>query len=98
MWSISALADRISVLPWQRLPLSPWHNGPRTHFVSNVDGADIADTFEKIIPETTLFIVASKTFTTQETMRNAESARNWLRKKLGKKDVGSAFCGTFHQS
>jgi len=73
------------------LALSPWHNGPRTHFVSNVDGADIADTFERIIPETTLFVIASKTFTTQETMRNATSARNWLRKQLGKKDVGNHF-------
>jgi glucose-6-phosphate isomerase len=73
------------------LALSPWHNGPRTHFVSNVDGADLSDTFEKIEPSTTLFIIASKTFTTQETMRNATSARNWLRKQLGKKDVGQHF-------
>jgi glucose-6-phosphate isomerase len=73
------------------LALSPWHDGPRTWFVSNVDGADLHDTFAKINPETTLFIVASKTFTTQETMRNAESARNLLRKKLGFKDVGSHF-------
>jgi len=73
------------------LALAPYHDGPRTHFVSNVDGADLADTFEKIKPETTLFIVASKTFTTQETMRNAESARKWLRKKLGRKDVGIHF-------
>jgi len=73
------------------LALSPFHNGPKTWFVSNVDGADLADTFDKIKPETTLFIVASKTFTTQETMRNAESARTMLRKKLGKKDVGDHF-------
>lgn len=73
------------------LALSPWHDGPRTHFVSNVDGADIADTFEKIDPQTTLFIIASKTFTTQETMRNAETARDWLRKQLGKKDIGAHF-------
>ncbi|MGB7334343.1 MAG: glucose-6-phosphate isomerase [Salaquimonas sp.] len=73
------------------LGLSPWHNGPKTYFVSNVDGADLSDTFEKITPETTLFIIASKTFTTQETMRNVESARRWLRKKLGKKDVGEHF-------
>lgn len=73
------------------LALSPYHNGPKTHFVSNVDGADLFDTFEKITPETTLFIIASKTFTTQETMRNAESARIWLRKQLGKKNVGEHF-------
>ncbi len=48
------------------------------HFVSNVDGTHIAETFKKINPETTLFIIASKTFTTQETMTNAYSARNWF--------------------
>ncbi len=47
-------------------------------FVSNVDGADLAQTLEQCDPETTLFIVASKTFTTQETMTNAFSAREWL--------------------
>jgi glucose-6-phosphate isomerase len=73
------------------LALAPWHDGPRCHFVSNVDGADLADTFDKITPETTLFIIASKTFTTQETMRNATSAQNWLRKKLIKEDVGDHF-------
>ncbi len=73
------------------LALSPYHDGPRTHFVSNVDGADIADTLKRINPETTLFIIASKTFATQETMRNARSARNWLSKKLDKDDVGKHF-------
>ena len=53
------------------------------HFVSNVDGADIARTLEKCEAETTLFVVASKTFTTQETMTNAETARAWLQEKLG---------------
>ena len=52
------------------------------YFVSNVDGADIAQTLELCDPETTLFIVASKTFTTQETMTNAYSARTWLLKHL----------------
>ena len=52
------------------------------YFVSNVDGADIAQTLEVCDPETTLFIVASKTFTTQETMTNAYSARAWLLKHL----------------
>lgn len=73
------------------LALAPYHNGPRCHFVSNVDGADMADTLAKIEPATTLFIVASKTFTTQETMTNANTARNWLRKRLKKKDVGAHF-------
>ena len=52
------------------------------YFVSNIDGADIAQTLEVCDPETTLFIVASKTFTTQETMTNAYSARSWLLKHL----------------
>ena len=52
------------------------------HFVSNIDGADISQTLELCDPETTLFIVASKTFTTQETMTNAYSARAWLLKYL----------------
>ena len=51
------------------------------YFVSNVDGADLAQALEKCDPETTLFIVASKTFTTQETMTNAFSARNWFLQK-----------------
>jgi glucose-6-phosphate isomerase len=54
-----------------------------THFVSNVDGTHIAETLKKIDPETTLFLIASKTFTTQETMTNAHSARTWLIEKLG---------------
>jgi len=52
------------------------------YFVSNIDGADISQTLEACDPETTLFIVASKTFTTQETMTNAYSARAWLLKHL----------------
>ena len=48
------------------------------HFVSNVDGTHIAETFKDLDPETTLFLIASKTFTTQETMANAHSARNWF--------------------
>ena len=58
--------------------LSPYHDGPRCHFVSNVDGADIADTLQGLDPARTLFIVASKTFTTVETMTNAATARDWL--------------------
>jgi glucose-6-phosphate isomerase len=50
------------------------------YFVSNVDGADLSQTLEKCSPETTLFIIASKTFTTQETMTNAFSARDWFLK------------------
>lgn len=58
--------------------LSPYHDGPRCHFVSNVDGADIADTLRGLDAKTTLIIVASKTFTTIETMTNARTARAWL--------------------
>ncbi|NOX63025.1 MAG: glucose-6-phosphate isomerase [Chloroflexi bacterium] len=50
----------------------------RFHFVSNVDGTDIAETLAKVDPETTLFLIASKTFTTQETMTNAHTARRWF--------------------
>ncbi|QUJ77782.1 glucose-6-phosphate isomerase [Sulfitobacter albidus] len=59
--------------------LSPYHDGPRVHFVSNVDGADIADTLALLDAKTTLVIVASKTFTTIETMTNARTARAWMR-------------------
>jgi glucose-6-phosphate isomerase len=52
--------------------------GLHVHFVSNVDGTDIAETLKKVDPETTLFLIASKTFTTQETMTNAYSARRWF--------------------
>jgi glucose-6-phosphate isomerase len=58
--------------------LSPYHNGPRCHFVSNVDPADIADVLRTCDPQTTLIIVASKTFTTIETMTNARTAYDWM--------------------
>jgi glucose-6-phosphate isomerase len=58
--------------------LAPCHDGPRCHFVSNVDGAHIHDTLAGLNPETTLIIVASKTFTTVETMTNAATARDWM--------------------
>merc|ERR1719409_1761444 len=55
----------------------------RVHFVSNVDGTHIAETLRELDAETTLFLIASKTFTTQETMSNADSAKKWLLEKLG---------------
>ena len=58
--------------------LRPYKNHLNMHFVSNVDGTHIAETLKKVNPETTLFLVASKTFTTQETMTNANTARDWL--------------------
>ncbi|TWG94870.1 glucose-6-phosphate isomerase [Mesorhizobium sp. J18] len=65
------------------LALAPYHDGPRAHYVSNVDGAHIADVLKPLDPETTLFIVASKTFTTVETMTNAATARRWIADRLG---------------
>jgi glucose-6-phosphate isomerase len=58
--------------------LKPYAGPLRVHFVSNVDGTDIAETLKRVNPETTLFLVASKTFTTQETMTNAHTARSWF--------------------
>jgi glucose-6-phosphate isomerase len=57
--------------------------GLRVHFISNVDGSHIAETLQLLDPETTLFLIASKTFTTQETMTNAFSARDWFLKRAG---------------
>jgi len=71
--------------------LSPYVSEIEPHFVSNVDGSDIADTVKSLNPETTLFIVASKTFTTDETMTNANSARKWLASALGDNAVSDHF-------
>ncbi|MEI2740143.1 MAG: hypothetical protein V9F01_15310 [Chitinophagaceae bacterium] len=58
-----------------------WIDDIETYFVSNVDGTHIAETLKKVTPERTLFLIASKTFTTQETMTNAHTAREWFLKK-----------------
>ena len=63
--------------------LKAYRNHLNLHFVSNVDGTHIAETLKKVNPETTLFLIASKTFTTQETMANAHSARDWFLQKGG---------------
>ncbi len=63
--------------------LAPDHDGPRLHFVSNVDGAHLTDTIRHLDPATTALIIVSKSFTTQETMANAASARDWLETHLG---------------
>ena len=60
--------------------LKPYKNHLNLHFVSNVDGTHMAETLKQVTPETTLFVVASKTFTTQETMTNANTARDWFLK------------------
>jgi glucose-6-phosphate isomerase len=69
----------------------------RSHFVSNVDGADIGDTIKGLDPSRTLFIVSSKTFTTQETMTNARSARSWIAAALGEKAVADHFAAVSTQ-
>lgn len=74
------------------LALGPYHDGPRAHFVSNIDGAHLHDTLKGLDPARTLFIVASKTFTTIETMTNARSARAWTVAALGEAAVGAHFC------
>jgi glucose-6-phosphate isomerase len=63
--------------------LAPYHDGPRVHFVSNVDPEHLRTTLVGLDPRTTLFVVASKTFTTIETMTNARAARRWLLEALG---------------
>lgn len=73
------------------LALAPYHDGPELHYVSNVDGAHIADTLEKLDPATTLIIIASKTFTTVETMTNGQTARKWIADALGEDAVGGHF-------
>lgn len=65
--------------------------GINVHFVSNVDGTDLSTTLGKLNPETTLFVVASKTFTTQETLTNAQSARTWFLKAGQQQDVAKHF-------
>jgi len=71
--------------------LKPYHDGPRCHFVSNVDGAHIRDTLANLNPATTLFLIASKTFTTIETMTNAQTARRWIVAGVGEAGVGAHF-------
>ena len=65
--------------------LAPDHDGPRLHFVSNVDGAHVRDVTADLDPARTLVLVASKTFTTQETMTNAATAKAWLATALGER-------------
>jgi len=73
------------------LALAPFHDGPRLHYVSNIDPSHIADTVRRLDPETTLFIIASKTFTTIETMTNAQTARAFISRALGESAVQHHF-------
>jgi glucose-6-phosphate isomerase len=72
--------------------LRPYHDKVKVHFVSNVDSTDLVENLQGLDPETTLFIVASKTFTTQETLMNACSARDWfLRAAVEQKHIARHF-------
>lgn len=68
-----------------------WKKGLNLHFVSNVDGTHLSETLSRVNPETTLFIVSSKSFTTQDTLLNAKSARNWLVESLDERAVSKHF-------
>jgi glucose-6-phosphate isomerase len=73
--------------------LKPFQVGPNVHFVSNIDGTHLAEVVKGLNAETTLFIIASKTFTTQETITNATSAKDWFLKQTG--NDGSAVAKHF---
>ena len=68
--------------------LAPYHDGPRCHFVSNVDGAHVRDVLNPLDPKTTLVVIASKSFTTLETMVNARTVITWLKATLGPQTAG----------
>ncbi|RXR20835.1 glucose-6-phosphate isomerase [Flavobacterium amnicola] len=68
-----------------------YKNHLNVHFISNVDGDHVQEILKKVNPETTLFVVASKTFTTQETLSNAETVRTWFLKSATQKDVAKHF-------
>jgi glucose-6-phosphate isomerase len=69
--------------------LKPFATRLKVHFVSNIDGTHLAETLKQLNPETVLFIIASKTFTTQETITNATSAKQWFLEVA--KDVSNSF-------
>ncbi len=71
--------------------LKAFISGPRPHYVSNIDGTDLKDKLHLLNPETTLILIASKTFTTQETMHNASKAKQWICDALGKNAVSFHF-------
>ncbi len=71
--------------------LSPYRDGPGVHFVSNIDGADIADTLAGLDPRRTLILISSKTFTTVETMTNARAAWAWVAEAVGEANAGAQF-------
>lgn len=68
-----------------------YKNHLNLHFISNIDGDHVNEVIKKINPETTLFVIVSKTFTTQETLSNAETIRNWFLKSASKEDIAKHF-------
>lgn len=68
-----------------------YKNHLKTHFVSNIDGDHVSEILKKLNPETTLFIIVSKTFTTQETLTNANTIKNWFLKTAESKDIAKHF-------
>jgi glucose-6-phosphate isomerase len=72
--------------------LTPYHvGGIKPYFVSNVDGTHMAETLKRITPDETIFLIASKTFTTQETMTNAKTAREWFLRSATEQDIAKHF-------
>ena len=74
--------------------LAPYHDGPNCHFISNVDGSHIHDVLSKLNPERTLVIVASKTFTTSETIKNARTAYDWMSRTVNEPSLQFAAVST----
>ncbi len=72
--------------------LREFNDGPKLHFVANSDATELDDIIKRLDPKTTLFIVASKSFTTAETMLNAHTAKRWVEKAVNEKVVGLHFC------
>lgn len=71
--------------------LKPYHDGPKLHFVSNIDPSHLYDVISTLNPKTTLILIASKTFTTIETMTNAKSALKWMSETVGEENAGKHF-------
>jgi glucose-6-phosphate isomerase len=71
--------------------LQYYKNHLNVYFISNIDGDHVNEIIKKLNPETTLFVVASKTFTTQETLSNAQTVRTWFLQSAGQEDVAKHF-------
>lgn len=71
--------------------LKPFHDGPNVHFVSNIDSSHITDVLANLNPKRTLILIASKTFTTIETMTNAKTALSWMKEAVGEQNVSEHF-------